>query len=333
MSKLTRKFIVLTIVISIFCMFSMTTSSHMQIVGTEWGHSTGYRLDTTSHLGGTSFTYRIESSSHMTSAVETTIRNGANSWSAAVSISQASFNLGGLGTVRFVSLPSNVSVRAVKQTNSSTHHVSSFVLELNPNRTITRGIVAREFGRVIGLRYLGGNNNNDPGDTSLARNHNIGNVMWHDENVQVFATAPTTRDRAGARAITGQQCTHTTISTYYYPMKSETVSGHKRNVHRQACTHCFGWTNNSTNIRACTNYNNNGICVTCNTARNGNVTMSGRISTNDANEILKYVAGMDNVITSPTRFYLADVNGDGVVDFWDANEINKFLAGMPSILG
>ena len=68
--------------------------------------------------------------------------------------------------------------------------------------------------------------------------------------------------------------------------------------------------------------------------QNGDVNSNGKTDVEDALEILKYIAGLPNVITNnASRLVVADVNGDGKIDVQDALEILRHVAGLPSLVG
>ncbi|MDR2559750.1 MAG: dockerin type I repeat-containing protein [Oscillospiraceae bacterium] len=60
----------------------------------------------------------------------------------------------------------------------------------------------------------------------------------------------------------------------------------------------------------------------------GDVTGDGRVTTADALEILKYVAGMRSLIVGDDARAAADVNGDGKIDTADALEVLRIVAGL-----
>jgi Ca2+-binding EF-hand superfamily protein len=61
----------------------------------------------------------------------------------------------------------------------------------------------------------------------------------------------------------------------------------------------------------------------------GDISGSGRLTTSDALEILRYIAGLENVIEGDERAEAAaDVNGDGKIDTADAMRILRVVAGL-----
>ncbi|MDR2558872.1 MAG: dockerin type I repeat-containing protein [Oscillospiraceae bacterium] len=61
----------------------------------------------------------------------------------------------------------------------------------------------------------------------------------------------------------------------------------------------------------------------------GDISASGRVTTSDALEILRFVAGSPNVIEGDERaMAAADVNGDGKIDTADALRILRIVAGL-----
>jgi hypothetical protein len=316
-------------ILSIMCMLTFTSSTHLtNATGViSWGNTCGWRT-MTFHISGSSFTYRIISSNNMTNSIINAINNGASSWSSVMSITRVTS--GGTGTVQFENA-NNFGldwIAYAEPLKESGQHITSYKIALNPNYagSITSKVMAHEFGHIIGLDDLGKPSH---GDTPLARNHNMGNIMWYTDGT--LASAPTSRDRAGARVITGAHTSHT-FSARYFPQKATLSNGVVRNRHRRACNSCYGWQFGSA-IETCSNYIG-GQCSTCHTYRNGNVTRSGRISIDDTLEILKYLSTQtDHNITTSERYYLADANGDGFITIDDVLEINKYLAGLPSKVG
>jgi hypothetical protein len=60
----------------------------------------------------------------------------------------------------------------------------------------------------------------------------------------------------------------------------------------------------------------------------GDIFGEGRVTTENAIEILRFVAGLENDIRSQSVMAAADVNGDGKIDTADALEILKIVAGL-----
>jgi hypothetical protein len=61
----------------------------------------------------------------------------------------------------------------------------------------------------------------------------------------------------------------------------------------------------------------------------GDISASGRVTTSDAIEILRFIAGLENVIEGDERAEAAaDVNGDGKIDTADALEVLRIVAGL-----
>jgi hypothetical protein len=61
----------------------------------------------------------------------------------------------------------------------------------------------------------------------------------------------------------------------------------------------------------------------------GDISGSGRLTTSDALEVLRYVAGLENVIEGDERAEVAaDVNSDGKIDTADALAILRIVAGI-----
>ena len=330
------KIIALFAALSIIGMMVFTSSAHnSSSSGTlglivTWGNKSSISFyPEGNHLNGTSFTYRIASSSHMTTSVTNAIINGASSWSPEISISRVTS--GGLGTVQFS--PSNFfkpnePARAAVQQNTS-NHVTTYIIHLNPNATITDKIMAHEFGHIIGLDDLG-DPDRQPSESDLMRNHTRWKIMWYGDNTFAAGPGPTVRDRIGARLITGQlRCNHSNISPRYYTQKSTSSNGVVRNMHRPNCGTCWGYQLGSV-AAAC---NGGAQCLVCGTNRNGDANRDGRITMDDVQAILSFAAGASSPITTPTAFYIADVNGNGRVEQADALEIMKFLAGNPSMVG
>ena len=252
--------------------------------------------------------------------------------SSQISISRTALDVGGLGTIRFVnaSIMDNPNAPAeVARDPHTSGHIQSFNMRLNRNfvNRITNKVIAHEFGHVIGLDDLG--NLAHSSDAALTRSHARWNIMWYTD--APWVNTPSTRDRTGARLITGQlQCSHS-FSSIYYPIKSTMNNGVVRNTHRQFCSTCQGWQTSASTLTC--NVGSNGRCSTCNMFRSGDITRTGSIAMADALEIQKYIAGANSVINGPVPFYLADVNGDGNVNMTDFNAIMDFLSGRPSVVG
>jgi hypothetical protein len=60
----------------------------------------------------------------------------------------------------------------------------------------------------------------------------------------------------------------------------------------------------------------------------GDVDGDGRVTTADALEILKYVAGLRSLIVGDAARAAADVNGDGKIDTADAMAVLRIVAGL-----
>jgi len=91
----------------------------------------------------------------------------------------------------------------------------------------------------------------------------------------------------------------------------------------------------------------NGVCTRCN-AREGEVPTStppvapyskgdirgdGNIDVSNAVEILKYIAGLPNIISGNAQaLAAADANGDGEIDVQDAIEILRYIAGLSNAI-
>jgi hypothetical protein len=65
----------------------------------------------------------------------------------------------------------------------------------------------------------------------------------------------------------------------------------------------------------------------------GDISGSGSVTTADALEILRYIAGLENVIEGDERAEAAaDVNGDGKIDTADAVAVLRVVAGLPDAI-
>ncbi|MBQ4641921.1 MAG: hypothetical protein IJB47_04850 [Oscillospiraceae bacterium] len=110
------------------------------------------------------------------------------------------------------------------------------------NADITPGVIAHEFGHVIGL--------ND-----LYESQNSNKLMYYSRTENTHS--PTSSDRWGAKVITGQHTSH----TWGYKYHSTTTSGSNRHVNY--CTSCNGFPAQKT-ISNCI-YNANNVCRLCGT--------------------------------------------------------------------
>jgi hypothetical protein len=64
----------------------------------------------------------------------------------------------------------------------------------------------------------------------------------------------------------------------------------------------------------------------------GDISANGRVTTSDALEILRFIAGLENVIEGDERAEAAaDVNGDGKIDTADALAILRAVAGVSAL--
>ena len=206
------------------------------------GTVVGWSIDESCHAYTNSVTYKFDS------IVDTDwrdfIKSADSRWSSTVAIDVSST---GTGLVELDAFDIHIAAEFYDPHPNSNGHITvsgtSWKIRVNTNyiRTVTKAIIAHEFGHVIGLNDMYSYSNRDK-------------LMYgiDDPDNTLAANYPTTQDKRGAEVITGQHTSHTWEYVFYRTNSSGVEQ------HRRRCTYCKGIKYNS--IENCT-FNAYGVCI------------------------------------------------------------------------
>ena len=250
----------LTSVITAVAMFFLSipafahTSSQANILEKEYisdyggyyigGEGVGWSIDESCHAYNSVIQYHFTTG--MSNAWKTKVHNAATLWGSTVSIQETTSSG---GTVRVSSFDSDIAASFYDANPDSNGHITvsgtSWKIKLNSNYsgTVTKEIIAHEFGHVIGLN-----------DLFAYSNRNKLMYYLDDPDNSNAATAPTTQDKRGAEVITGSHTSHTWAYRFY----RQNSSG--QNQHERYCSYCKGIKKSS--IENCS-YSGSVFCTKC----------------------------------------------------------------------
>lgn len=212
------------------------------------GEDVGWCAYEERHMNGTYMTYSFQyGNAFLSDENEADTHTAASRWSGTVNFQYVEED----GTIKINMIKmededgeEEVDVLAITTPSGSSvnGHPQSWTITLNyyTRDIITPGVIAHEFGHVIGLK-------------DLYESQNSNKLMYYRKTEATHS--PTASDRWGAKVITGQHTSH----TWGYKYHSTTISGSNRHVNY--CTSCNGI---GVAVATCI-YNANNVCRVCGT--------------------------------------------------------------------
>ena len=243
-----KRIIALSIFTALLLVVCLPVSAHSNLLGTTFDKTTrdnktyvgseaiGWMIDESCHTNGQHFTYKCAAG--MSPSLINLIANGANKWGNNDPF-KIEYDSTSIGTVMVsAQVIPNAWAEFCCISKDSSGHLTSWIIKLNSAKIsdITSLIIAHEFGHVFGL--------NDLYSTS---NNNKLMYYYHDPDNNIpNVTGPTSKDKWGAKVITGYHTSHSWEYVYF-----------SVNKHRHRCTSCGGF-----KTQACTP-DANGYCTKC----------------------------------------------------------------------